>query len=362
MSVFSSSVSLRVPPCLLLCGLLSLLCPSVSESPLAAPGKPAAPAKPAAPPPAPAKPAPIWALAFRPDGKVLAAGTYQRIQLWDVAAKNVTHALTGPVGAVRGLAWSADGKQLAAGSGKPAEQGQAMVWNVAEDGSAPAPILLKEHKDVVEGVAFAPEPDTLLTAGMDEKAIATQWSTGKVIRKMTDHTNRVVSVAVSPNGKWIATGSLDKTVKIWDAKDFKPLANLDNNNGQVYAVRFLPPGNQLVVAGEDGNVRIYQLSESRTGKLSGVNGNVARTFNGSRSPVLALSVSQKGDLLAYASEDKKVQVQDLSGGRRRYSLSDIPDVVYSLAFSPDGTLLAAGCRDGKIRLWTTADGKPAGEL
>jgi WD40 repeat protein len=331
---------------ILIFGLLCLLlCPSVSKSLSAEP-----------------KPAPVWALAFRPDGTPLAAGTYQRVQLWDVAAKTASRALTGAVGPVRCLAWSADGKQLAAGCGKPAELGQALVWSVAEDGTAAAPTMLKEHKDVVEGVAFAPAADTLVTAGMDEKAIATQWSTGKVVRTMTDHTNRVVSVSVSPNGKWVATGSLDKTVKIWDATDFKPLANLDNNNGQVYAVRFLPPGNQLVVAGEDGNVRIYQLSESRTGKLSGVNGNVVRTFNGNRTPVFALAVSQKGDLLAYAGEDKTVHVQDLSGGKRRYTLNESPDAVYALAFSPDGSLLAAGCRDGKVRLWTTADGKPAGEL
>ncbi len=349
-------------PCLALLGVLAAL--PLQAAPVPAGARPVAhpgPAAPGSPGPAP-KPAPVWSLAFRPDGRTLAAGAYQRVQLWDVAGKSVARTLSGPAGPVRCLAWSADGKQLAAGSGKPAEQGEAEVWNVAEDGSAAAAVTLKEHRDVVEGVAFAPAQDTLLTAGMDEKALAIQWSTGKVVRAMTDHTNRVSAVSVSQNGKWVATGSLDKTVKIWSAADFKPLANLDNNGGQVFAVQFVAPGNQLAVTGEDGNVRFYQLSESRTGKLSGLNGNVVRTFNGNRTPLFALATSPKGDLLAYGGEDKVVHVQDLTGGRRRYTLKECPDAVYSLAFSPDGSLLAAGCRDGKIRIWTTADGKLAAEL
>ena len=52
----------------------------------------------------------------------------------------------------------------------------------------------------------------------------------------------------------------------------------------------------------------------------------------------------------------------MGNGNRKYNLKDLPDAIYSLAISPDGSLLAAGCRDGKIRFWTLSDGKPAGEL
>ncbi|HEU4753493.1 MAG TPA: hypothetical protein VFU47_10340 [Armatimonadota bacterium] len=43
-------------------------------------------------------------------------------------------------------------------------------------------------------------------------------------------------------------------------------------------------------------------------------------------------------------------------------MKECPDAVYSLAFSPDGATLAAGCRDGKVRLWGMTDGKLIGEL
>lgn len=316
-------------------------------------------------PPAPAPPAPVWSVAFSPDGKTLAAGSYRQVQLWDLATKSVARTLTGHAGPVRSLAWSPDGKQLAAGGGRPGVQGEVRVWQLAGEaspGSAAEAVALQEHSDVVEGVAFAADPKVLLTASVDERALATDLASRKPVKTMGDHTNRVVAVAVSPNGRYVATGSLDSTVKIWSGKDFTPLANLDRNGGPVYAVAFLPPGDQLAAAGEDGIVRIYRLTESRTGSTAGVNGVMVRNFEGTRKPVLALATAPKGSLLASGGGDKTVTVVDAASGNRRYTLKECPDVVYSLAISPDGSTLAAGARDGKVRLWSLTDGKLIAEL
>lgn len=320
-----------------------------------------APTAPPAAAPLTARPSSVWSLAFSPDGQTLAAGSYQRVRLIDVAARTVSSTLTGHAGAVRCLAWSSDGQFLAAGGGRPGEAGEVKVWRPGVKGGNPAPAdTLQEHRDVVEGVAFSPAGDTLLSASVDEKILAVDLASRKVSHSMTDHTNRVVSVATSQNGKYIATGSLDKTAKIWSAVDFKPLANIDNTGGQVYTVSFLPPGDQVMVAGEDGNVRIFRLNESRTGKLVGLNANLVRTINGNRTPVLTAAVAAKGGLLAVGGADQTVRVID--GGNTKYTLKECPEPVYSLAFSPDGSILAAGCRDGKVRFWTMADGKLAGEL
>lgn len=337
-----------------------LLSTLLAAGSLAGAGHAADPAAPVAPAPAPApgKTVPIWSLAFSPDGKTLAAGAYQRVQLWDVAGKSVTRTLTGLAGPVRCLTWSRDGKHLAAGSGKPGELGEVRVWTAAAD--APPVANMREHKDVVEGVAFSNAGDALLSASVDEKILAVDLGTKKVIRAMQDHTNRISSVAVSPNGKYVATGSLDKTVKIWSGADYKPLANLDSNNGQVYTLAFLPSGDQLAVAGEDGNLRIYRLSESRTGKLTGVNGTVARTLNGNRTPIFAMGTG--GNILAYGGADKTVNVYDMASGNRKHTLKECTDAVYAVAVSPDGSTVAAGSRDGKVRLWSVADGRLVAEL
>jgi WD40 repeat protein len=89
---------------------------------------------------------------------------------------------------------------------------------------------------------------------------------------------------------------------------------------------------------------------------------VERTINGNRTPVFTVAVAPKGNLLAAAGPDKTVNVFDYTNGGRKHTLKECTDAVYSLAFTSDGTKLAAGCRDGKVRVWTTADGKLAAEF
>lgn len=322
------------------CGLLSTLCLSVSGSSQSA------------------RPVPIWSLAFSPDGKTLAAGSYQTVQLWDVETRTAGKKLAGHAGPVRCLAWNADGKQLAAGGGKPGEVGEVRVWDVAEGKLAAG---ITEHRDVVEGVAFSAAGDVILSASIDERALATQVASKKVLQTMGDHTNRVLTVALSPNGKYLVTGSLDKTVKLWSATDYKPLANLDFPGGQVYQVAFLPPGDQFVVVGEDGNSRIFKINESRNGKVTGYNFNSVRTLSGNRTPVNTVSAAAKGNFFAMGGEDKVVNVYD-GGGSRKYQLKECTDAIYAVAVNPEGTLVAAASRDGKVRLWGTADGKLIAEL
>lgn len=310
-----------------------------------------------------APPAPVWSVQFSPDGKTLAVGAYKEVRLYDVAGKSLIRSLKGPSGPVRCLAWSADGSSLVAGGGLPGELGEVKVWKGPFDAARPAkPVSeMKEHRDLVEGVAFSSDGEALITASDDEKALAFSLADRKVIGRMQDHNSRVVAVAVSQSGKFVATGSLDKTVKIWSS-DYKPLANIDNRGLAVLALAFLPQ-DVLALAGEDGTVRLYRLQESRTGALSSLSANQVRSYNGNRVPVNALAFGgPKAGWLATGSEDHVVNVYDMSSGNRKYQLKESPAPVYSVAVSPDGALVAAGCRDGKVRLWTTADGKPAGEL
>jgi WD40 repeat protein len=309
-----------------------------------------------------APPPPFWSAAFSPDGRVLAAGGYRRVVLWDVERRTPLRQLGGLAGPVRSLAWQPDGKQLAAGGGRAGELGEVRVWSGTDAhsvGTETPP--LREHRDLVEALAFSASGDALLSAGADERVLVTGARSRQVVRALAAHTGRVQAVAFSPSGRYLATGSLDKTVKVWNAADYQPLVNLDRNGGQVYALAFLV-GDQLAAAGEDGNVRIYRLAESRTGSTTGLTGTVSRTINGDRTPVLALAAARRGDLLVYGGEEKVVVGVDPRNGNRRWALKECGDAVYALAVSPDGTLVAAGSRDGKVRLWTAADGKVAGEF
>src|SRR5438105_5005214 len=94
---------------------------------------------------APARGAPrlpgFWSVTFSPDGRYLAAGSYGRVMVWEVAT--VENGARAPVrqfnrlaGPVRALSWSGDGKWLAAGSGRPGEFGELHVWNATDPANA----------------------------------------------------------------------------------------------------------------------------------------------------------------------------------------------------------------------------------
>jgi WD40 repeat protein len=106
----------------------------------------------------------FMAVAFSPDGQLLAAGSVQgRVRLWRVDGRPV-HVLDGHKGAVLSLSFAADGKTLATAGG----DGTVRVWEVA---SGQERARLTGPRGCVSAVALAPDGHTLATGGSDGRAL-----------------------------------------------------------------------------------------------------------------------------------------------------------------------------------------------
>jgi WD40 repeat protein len=77
--------------------------------------------------------------------------------------------------------------------------------------------------------------------------------------------------------------------------------------------------------------------------------------------VNSLAFSPDGSILASGSNDKSVRLWNVADGRLLYKLTGHTNTVRSVAFSPDGTTVASGSEDGTVRLWNVNDGRPVGE-
>src|SRR5262245_61261721 len=86
-----------------------------------------------------APPAPVTALAYAPDGKLLAAGGYRDVAFIDPASGDVVATLGGLPGPVTALAYSPDGRRLAIASGAPGKPAELRVDPVTGGRPAPTP-------------------------------------------------------------------------------------------------------------------------------------------------------------------------------------------------------------------------------
>jgi WD40 repeat protein len=84
-------------------------------------------------------------------------------------------------------------------------------------------------------------------------------------------------------------------------------------------------------------------------------GREVRTLSGHTGTVNSVAFSPDGRLLASGSSDQTIKLWEVASGREVRTLSGHTYVVWSVAFSPDGRLLASGSGDITIKLWDISD-------
>jgi len=201
----------------------------------------------------------IHALAFSPDGKILASCGYDRlIKLWDVTAKMELRTLKDHSDSVYGLAFSLDGKLLASAAADRAVK----VWNVA---TGTRLYTLGESTDWVYAVAWSPDGRHLAAAGVDRSIRVWQVSAdgGKVVQSVFAHEAPVVRLAYSADGKTLFSLGEDRTVKAWDTARMVERKVYDRQPETALSLAVRPDGKQLALGRYDG---VLVLLDTATGK------------------------------------------------------------------------------------------------
>ena len=280
---------------------------------------------------------PVFSVAFSPDGKTLASGSYDdTIRLWEVATGAEIRELTGHTGNVYGVAFSPDGRILASGS----YDDTIRLWEVATG------VEIRElagHTGSVHGVAFSPDGRILASGSYDDTIRLWEVATGKEIKELTGHTGSVNGVAFSPDGKTLASGSSDETITLWEADTWKEIRKLTGHFEGISSVTFSPDG-QLLASGSYSYERTIRLWEVATGAE-------IRELTGHTGGVYGVAFSPDGRILASGSEDDTVRLWEVATGEEIRILTDHTGNVNDIIFSPDGELLASGSSDNTVRLW-----------
>lgn len=282
----------------------------------------------------------VGALAFSPDGRVVAVGRYKTVELIDAESHRVIARLEGHADVVRSLAFSPDGRTLAAGAGLPARSGQIKLWDVASQKELRT---IDAHADSVYGLAFSPDGRLLASAGYDRLVKTWDPATGALQKTLKDHIDAVLALAFSPDGKRLASGSVDRTVKVWDPATGERLYTLSDAEDAVYAIAWRPSGKQIAAGGADKTLRTWDVWDGQT-----PGGKMAQSITGHEDVILQVAYSPDGKSLVTASADHRIKIWDPDTLIERRTLEAQPDWVLALRFSPDGKSLALGRYDGSI--------------
>jgi WD40 repeat protein len=191
------------------------------------------------------------ALAFSPDGGVLAAGTRTgAVQVRRLGVAETT-VLPSAAGAVTSLAFSRAGDRVAAGHGR----GFVTVWR-SSGGAALLSWLGHRRGTPVLGVAFNRSGRLLTTAGQDTDVHVWRAGDGQPVTNLTGQFAIVSGAAFSPDSRWIVSAG-PGTAGLWDVAAQQRLLFLDGHKGKLLAATFDAGGRRIETVGIDGAIRAY---------------------------------------------------------------------------------------------------------
>ncbi len=196
----------------------------------------------------------VWALAFCPEGELLASGAYDNeIRMWDVATGMEVGILRGHRSWIRSLDFSPQGNILASSSC----DGTIRLWDVDT--------LREIHSPIEAGVnAYSVEfsPDGMLLATVTNPGETLVYETDGWSQRWSyalPRRSATYVVGFSPDASLAVTGGYGGRVQLRNARTGNLLEELEGHSGAVWGAAFLAAGEYLVTTDTNGEMRLWRL-------------------------------------------------------------------------------------------------------
>jgi len=270
----------------------------------------------------------VTVVTWSPGGKHIATATSAgRVCVWVANDGSCSCDFEDHKGPIFSLKWSPDGKYLASAS----YDHTAIVWNVAQ---ASLQQQFAFHSQPVLDCDWR-DSESFATCSVDKCIYYCKLGQDTPVHAFKGHQDEVNGVKwdSSEGGKYLASCSDDGTATIW---------NLEASTREVASfIKLVDENCTKMGASHDGEIHSIRW---RTGGNCSVEGNDAKR-------------KKRPLLLATASFDQTIKLWDGEMGSFLYELQENSGPVYTLAFSPDGNLLASGGVNGLLRIWNSSDGE-----
>jgi WD40 repeat protein len=353
----------------------------------------------------------VCALAWTPDSRQLISGSYdQTVKVWDVASQKLVQ-LLGESLYGYAMAWCPNQDKLAV-----AGWDTVRIWNVQK---REVEAVLTGFADQVRSVAWSPDGKQIAAVGKNNSVVVWDATTHKIVRQLQSSCAILESIAWSPDGKKLAALGANWVTHIWDASSTEMLGTF-SPQGDSFGFSFTPrnpftrlwtapflrwslDSNHLAVAtdiqnGSPKRIEVFGVSlqpitkrfgdrstmtiawQPGTGRIATTDGSVWRLIETDTGkelwqrrdlenyrPPNPLAFSPDGRRLV-AGRGTNVIVHDSATGDEILSLREFQNTpITAVAFSNSGGMLFVGANDGSVRCYNgtplkRTPSKPIGPL
>jgi len=270
--------------------------------------------------------------------------------LWDAESGRLIARCGGADCPCENFVFSLDGSRLATVSRMSADVREVFIYDTVDGRLCCTASTMPKQEWGAAIMLFTPDGGRLITSCNSNELLVWNVADGGVLARLPGHDATVIAAAISPDGRRIASGTVSGHIHVWNADSYACERTLIGHTAAVSSLVFRD--NETLASGSlDGTVRFWSSNAAEPlAVLPGIRGMSAAIF------------SPDGRQLAVAPEDHGgVQIWDPRTVQRVHTLIDTSDTAKQIAYSPDGSLVAAAFQSprkgGDVRVWQADSGK-----
>jgi WD40 repeat protein len=286
-------------------------------------------------------------IAFSPDGERVAVASRGGAYLWEWLTEKKPQKLAGLDRGATSIAFSPDGRWLAAGS----DDGVGCrLYDVA---SAKLVRVLKGQSKhyTPEGIAFDPTGRLLAVPAYESGVELWDVASGQLTRLLATEGIRMREVAISSDEEFLVGIASESTIRVWHLSTGEPLGSqFVGHHDEASEIEFTPDGEKIVSGDRTGVLIVWDADSGRP----------LHTMGHEHKPwISALKVSPDGERIVSSGHDQSVRVWETESGRQIFRLFGHGRLGgrYKVAIAADGRTFASFGPDMYMRTWDMRTGK-----
>ncbi|MEX0726682.1 MAG: c-type cytochrome domain-containing protein [Planctomycetaceae bacterium] len=307
----------------------------------------------------------VSALAYSPDGTLLAVSGFREILVHKADGSGMAARLIGRSQRIESLAFSPDGKILAAVGGTPSLFGEVQFWDVETKKLTFSGTFANE---TLFGGSFSDDGTKFAFGGGDNSARVLNVADGKQIMRSDAHSDYVLGTTFSLQLDHLITVSRDMAMKLLIIENGQFVDNITSITpgalkGGLTAVQRHPTQENVLIGGADGEPKLYQIFRTQK-RVIGDDFNRIRGYPVLPGRIYSLQFNADGTrFVVGASTAVKgtARICDTEAGTVVHELKGISTPVYAVAYRPGGKEVAVAGFDGIVRFFNAETGEAVRE-